>query len=588
MRHCEDIAVEEGTAELWVQHSDRLARGDGRLARHAVELALWAMKRGIVICTLQDPDTFRDLLYAVVTGQRNHEDSRRRSLSVTAGHRRAAERGEHKGYQPDGYMFVADVKPTGALTKKLVIDPEREMIIRMIFRLALRGLQPDPITAAINKAGYLTRWVHGKAPVPWTVDQVGAVLRNPRYAGLSPYKGKVVAKGHWPAYITETQHHRIIGRIGVNKPTKTHRVLETYLFARIGSCGECGSRLYAMTGRERSDGTFLRRYVCASHCRTYEPGRCPAPPLCANTIEAMFITSLQNLLLDGGEPDPPERTNTSAWAYSFERQAVVTAVREGDNEAINSALEQLFVRMSPADPHLQRLMGSHRVARRLQAVDRFKAWCEAERQGRTTDTREETVRLNRMLLSWFTNVTVSTNETGVTIRVYRRSLHGEPRTITAEAYTELREWARNAPRHSAGTWPTADGQNQRSSDRSKHGPSSTGKAHSSQTGGTQAPTTPAPSLCASTSVHGQTPSAPPDSTPPTPKRRRTTRGDGPTQSSSPPSNPGLRSTAADPQSLTGVKPTTHTPATRPSANTSAPSMPPSPQQPSLTSPRVYQ
>jgi hypothetical protein len=40
MRHAEELAREHGTAELWTQHSDRLARGDGRTARHAVEIAL--------------------------------------------------------------------------------------------------------------------------------------------------------------------------------------------------------------------------------------------------------------------------------------------------------------------------------------------------------------------------------------------------------------------------------------------------------------------------------------------------------------------------------------------------------------------
>ena len=36
MQHAEELAREYGTAELWAQHSDRLARGDGRVARHAV------------------------------------------------------------------------------------------------------------------------------------------------------------------------------------------------------------------------------------------------------------------------------------------------------------------------------------------------------------------------------------------------------------------------------------------------------------------------------------------------------------------------------------------------------------------------
>src|SRR3954451_17425020 len=41
-------AEREGCA-LIVQHSDRLARGDARRARHLVEYALWAIKAGVTI-----------------------------------------------------------------------------------------------------------------------------------------------------------------------------------------------------------------------------------------------------------------------------------------------------------------------------------------------------------------------------------------------------------------------------------------------------------------------------------------------------------------------------------------------------------
>src|SRR4051794_11170081 len=40
----ERTAAEHGCCALIVQHSDRLARGDGRQARHLVEYALWAIK----------------------------------------------------------------------------------------------------------------------------------------------------------------------------------------------------------------------------------------------------------------------------------------------------------------------------------------------------------------------------------------------------------------------------------------------------------------------------------------------------------------------------------------------------------------
>jgi Resolvase, N terminal domain len=97
-QHAEDLSAEHGICELWAQHSDRIARGDGRRARHTVEVALWALKHDVRVRTIQDPDIFRDLLYAVVTGQRNNEDSRRKGLATQAGRKRAIARGEYIGH----------------------------------------------------------------------------------------------------------------------------------------------------------------------------------------------------------------------------------------------------------------------------------------------------------------------------------------------------------------------------------------------------------------------------------------------------------------------------------------------------------
>lgn len=79
LRHVEEIG---GT--LVAQHSDRLARGDGRTARHLVEIALWARRTGATILWIQDPSTFENLVLAAAMGERNMEDSRRKSAAVTA------------------------------------------------------------------------------------------------------------------------------------------------------------------------------------------------------------------------------------------------------------------------------------------------------------------------------------------------------------------------------------------------------------------------------------------------------------------------------------------------------------------------
>ncbi|HEX4484381.1 MAG TPA: recombinase family protein [Solirubrobacteraceae bacterium] len=209
MEHAEDLVREYGTAEPWAQHSDRLARGDGRIARHVVEIGLWGLKRDVAVRTVQDPETFRDLLYAVVTGQRNHEDSRRKGAAMKAGRRRAAARGEFIGYRPDGYVLEIELRD-GEIKKQMVLDPDRQEIIETIFRMALRRRPTGAIARRLNDQGWLTNPRRKDAlPQRWRVHHVDAVLRNRRYAGLAVFGGEVVGRGHWPVYISEAQHAQL-------------------------------------------------------------------------------------------------------------------------------------------------------------------------------------------------------------------------------------------------------------------------------------------------------------------------------------------------------------------------------------------
>jgi DNA invertase Pin-like site-specific DNA recombinase len=350
--HVEELAGEGREAELWAQHSDRLARGDGRSARHAVEIALWALKRDVRVRTVQDPDTFRDLLYAVVTGQRNHEDSRRKGLATAAGMRRAAERGECMGTRPDGYMFAIEVSENGVIKRHLQIDPKRRLIIETIFRLALRGKRTGEIARALNDAGWLTKsLVRSRQPRSWTCHAVLGVLRNPRYAGLATLKGKVIGHGRWPAYITERQHRRIRAGLAERRPPPQYRPVECYLLARLAHCGLCGSPMHVHTGLERQDGTLARRYGCSSHSRDRDIGRCDAPRIDADVVEAMFIAAMSVLLSDDSlsmtAESQPAVALSGQWARSAERQRVLDAVLAGGEEEIDQALGELLARIEP-------------------------------------------------------------------------------------------------------------------------------------------------------------------------------------------------------------------------------------------------
>ena len=99
----------EPVGKLYAGHSDRLARGDSSQARHLLELCLRAIKGGSSFARLGPANLGGHRVMAAVMGERNTEDSRRKSLAVKAGRRRAWERGELPGAPtPDGYERVGD------------------------------------------------------------------------------------------------------------------------------------------------------------------------------------------------------------------------------------------------------------------------------------------------------------------------------------------------------------------------------------------------------------------------------------------------------------------------------------------------
>jgi hypothetical protein len=441
MLHAEALVEEDGTVELWVQHSDRLARGDGQTARHTVEIALWALKHRVKIRTVQDPDTFRDLLYAVVTGQRNHEDSRRKGLSSQSGRQRAAARGDFIGYRPDGYRVAVYLDEDGAVRKQMVFDPDRQPVFETIFQLALAGTRPAAITAALRERGWLTKPSRrGDRAVPWTIGRVIEVLQNPRYASLALFGGEIVARGHWPAYISEPEHQRLRQMVEQRRPTKAPRQLESYLLARLLRCGRCGESMYCSTGLLRADETFARRYLCSGR-RAPQHNGCDAPALEADMVEAMFVACLRVLLLDPrDQADAPEEGSRPSIAPGSARRELVDAVLAGQDIRIDRALEQIVAFGQP------RLAGhSHRRTRELKLASDFDTWAEIERAGRTDASRKQAAALNRALRGLFAKIEITTSETTVRFNAQRRTPQDGAAPPRASAEVDLREWSRHGP-----------------------------------------------------------------------------------------------------------------------------------------------
>lgn len=271
----ERLAGQPGGCVLVVQHSDRLARGDGRRAKHLVEYALWAIKTSVTIRSVQDPQTFRDLLYAVVTGQRNHEDSARKSAATLRGLERRRERGQPRGAMPLGYKVDTDVVDGQVVTRR-VVDPSTRTTVERIFDLIGAGHSPGAVARMLNREGRLTR--RGNT---WTARPVRLLVGNDVYTGRLSYPA-IIDPERWQASndnLARMDPAAVQRRKGGRPPEG-----DDYLLKGIAFCARCGHSLYT---RRHASG---RHYVCGSvrECR----GTCDARAIPAKFAEAQVLNHL--------------------------------------------------------------------------------------------------------------------------------------------------------------------------------------------------------------------------------------------------------------------------------------------------------
>jgi len=297
--HAERLRADGGDVELWVQHSDRLARGDAVAAAHLIEYVLWSRKLGVRLRSVQDDGTFGDLIHAVLMGERNTEDSRRKSEAVRAGKRRQLDRGERLGGPvPDGYR--RGIQPDGRAVYAL--DPERAPIIRRLFALAEQGMGDPSIARTLNAEGVRTR-----GGIPWTRRRVQDTVRNPFYAGrVVAHRGtsrEDVRDGQHPALLDAGVFDRLRVERGARDRAQGSqrdprgRPPTNYALARLARCGQCGSAMYGSTSTyRRKDGTKRKSYECGNF--KFATGVCDASPIDAELVDRAVIANLSRYLGD--------------------------------------------------------------------------------------------------------------------------------------------------------------------------------------------------------------------------------------------------------------------------------------------------
>lgn len=283
--------AEECGAAIIVQHTDRLARGDGIRAKHLVEVYLWAQRAGVAIRSVEDDSTFENLLMAAFMGQRNTEDSRRKALSVAAGMRRRFERGlANGGKRPYGYNMVNSATEKGLLE----INEQEALIIRRVFEEADAGRSNMAIARDLQAEGVPTM----RRNSYWRASTIQHFLKNPVYIGRVTFQKEEGPGAHEPIIdmalwerVRVLRESRRKGKgKGRGRPTAGSHLL-TRGFLRC-SCGDAMAPRTTRNRREPDRGI----YMCLR--RWHDVDACSQPPISSADVDAAVFSYFERMGLD--------------------------------------------------------------------------------------------------------------------------------------------------------------------------------------------------------------------------------------------------------------------------------------------------
>ena len=352
-----------------VQHSDRLARGDGKQARHLAELFFFTNRVGVTLRSVQDDSTFQNPVLAVVMGERNMEDSRRKSLAVKAGMERRRKRGLYNGgFTPYGYLHQRNKDDE----RVLVIDKERAPWVRYIFERYLAGRSYVEIAEELEAKG---------APPPkggslWAHFTIRKILLNPLYTGLIRGGGELVEGIHEAIIDSETWEKTAALLEAKARTYKRGRPSAGKHLFRKGflKCGICEEDMGPITYRDRPHPTD-QIYRCQGRKR--HSHTCDMNNIYRADVDSAVYAYFRDLGLD---------------AEATRKQLV--AARELALAEARHVLEEAEQETQTARARLERVKRDY-IAEQLSASE----WRElrAELEPELTDAQEEEGRLRGQL-----------------------------------------------------------------------------------------------------------------------------------------------------------------------------------------------
>lgn len=357
LSHAEQIG-----AALLVQHSDRLARGDARQARHLIEIYLWALKAGVVLRSVQDDSTFENLIMAVVMGERNTEDSRRKSEAVKAGIARRRKQGKFVGSRCFGLTWQRNAQDE----REVVHEPTEAPVVQRIAAEVLAGVAQLEVARRLNAEGVPTarggRWHQGT---------VRSILANPAIAGLIRDGDELIEAQHEAIIPRETWDQiQALREARARTHPRGRPSAGKHLFRKgFLRCGECGEAMVPRTARNRS-GTLYECYLCLG--RRQDPTSCSMPQTQRAEVDTAVYRYFEQVGLD------VEATREQLTEAAGRKRTEVQALCDGAEREAQGAAERL-ARVKRDYTHGELTAAEWRELRTDLAPELDAAQAEAER-----------------------------------------------------------------------------------------------------------------------------------------------------------------------------------------------------------------
>ena len=264
---------------LLVESLDRLSRNQIDIA---LELFLSLLRRGIVIVTLVDNQTYSaesvrnnwtQLIISLATMARAHEESAIKSTRSKAAVAITKSQGKKFAKAPFWLKVNAD-------RKSFTILPDQVEIVRAVFKMRLEGIGSLRIAQWLNTT-------HGWN---WGSPQVARLLQNPAVVGtLTSQAGYEPMLGYYPPVIDASDYYTVQEAIARGPALRGGRRPEDEpnLFTGLVRCAKCGGRLRF----QRATANVSQRYFACSNTLNKVKG-CDAKHVNYDAFEKEMVAAL--------------------------------------------------------------------------------------------------------------------------------------------------------------------------------------------------------------------------------------------------------------------------------------------------------